>query len=341
MSKSKVLLIGMGGVGTIAAYALEYGGKAEVTAVLRSDYDLLKEKGFEINSVDYGHIPVFRPTNIVKSIGEANEKFGPFDYAVFTTKCIPDVNPIEPLIKEAYVKGKTSIVLLQNGFGIENDTLEDIPEATVISGVTMISSTLYHGVVQHVGEDLLKFGLFNTKASNAAEQKALCEKFVELYSNDKNQCSYDDDVKFTRWRKLVYNATLNSTCAITNLDTGRIELFGGNGTIIKPAMAEVIAIAKSDGVDLPAGIDDFMIRSDDPNYYAPSMLVDLRKGNFIEYQVILGNALKVAKKNNVPTPTLTVLYNLLHLIQMRTMEEHKKFELPEVRPSPDYKIEFK
>ena len=55
--KKSVLLFVSGGVGSIAAYSLEFGGKAEVTAVIRSDYDLVKEKGFEIESCDYGSIP--------------------------------------------------------------------------------------------------------------------------------------------------------------------------------------------------------------------------------------------------------------------------------------------
>ena len=47
--KSNIVLIGSGGVGTIAAYGLELGGKASVTAVVRSDYNVVVNKGYKID----------------------------------------------------------------------------------------------------------------------------------------------------------------------------------------------------------------------------------------------------------------------------------------------------
>ncbi len=62
-TKARVLVIGTGGVGTMAVYALEIGGKAEVTAVLRSNFDVVKERGLNIDSIDHGHdIKGWRPT---------------------------------------------------------------------------------------------------------------------------------------------------------------------------------------------------------------------------------------------------------------------------------------
>lgn len=61
--KARVLIIGMGGVGTLAAYALETGGKAEVTAVSRSNYGAVMQHGIAIDSIDYGrNIKGWRPT---------------------------------------------------------------------------------------------------------------------------------------------------------------------------------------------------------------------------------------------------------------------------------------
>lgn len=66
--KARVLLVGGGGVGTMAAYALEMGGKAEVTAVLRSNYSVVKERGFDIDSFQWGHdIKGWRPTESTRN----------------------------------------------------------------------------------------------------------------------------------------------------------------------------------------------------------------------------------------------------------------------------------
>lgn len=61
--KARVLIVGMGGVGAMAAYALECGSLASVTAVLRSNYSIVKEKGFDIDSIEWGQdIRGWRPT---------------------------------------------------------------------------------------------------------------------------------------------------------------------------------------------------------------------------------------------------------------------------------------
>jgi ketopantoate reductase len=56
-----VCLVGGGGVGTIAAYVLEKSGRAQVTAVLRSNYALVKEHGLDIDSVDHGEVRGWKP----------------------------------------------------------------------------------------------------------------------------------------------------------------------------------------------------------------------------------------------------------------------------------------
>lgn len=61
--KRNILLVGGGAVGTIASLNLETGGKAAVTAVLRSNYSVVKEKGFTIRSCDHGLLSNWRPTN--------------------------------------------------------------------------------------------------------------------------------------------------------------------------------------------------------------------------------------------------------------------------------------
>lgn len=62
--KVRTLLVGGGGVGTMAAYALETGGKASVSAVLRSNHDTVVQNGFKIDSIDHGMgIKGFRPSS--------------------------------------------------------------------------------------------------------------------------------------------------------------------------------------------------------------------------------------------------------------------------------------
>lgn len=332
----KVLLFGSGGVGTIAAYALDLHKDTKVTTVIRSDYDTVTKNGFKINSVDYGVIESYKPEHVVKTVQDA-VAHGPFDFVVISTKNQPDIIKLEELVEPVVTPGVTKVLLLQNGIGLEEDFFAKYPENIILSGVSMIGSANHGGVIEHQIHDFLKVGYFNNPNLSTEAQKQAALEFIELYHNGKNECIYDEDVNYTRWRKLVYNATLNSICTLLNVDVGRLELFGGTDSLVRGAMKEVLAIAKSDGVELDESIMEFMIRSDDGVYYSPSMLVDARKGNYIELEVIVGNPVKIAKRNGVDAPILTLVYDMLKVFQMKTKEAKGAYTVPEVRPVPGEK----
>lgn len=327
----KILLVGSGGVGVMAAYALDLCPDSKVTAVVRSDYDLVVTNGYQIDSVDYGIIKDYKPSNVVKTIDDATA-YGPFDYIVISTKNTPDIFKVEDLITSVVTPKTTTIVLLQNGIHIGEPLVERYPQNIILSGVSMISSTNYAAHISHVGTDALTVGFFDNPHIPTEKLKHAALEFIRCYDNGKNSCTFDPNVNFTRWRKLVYNATLNPICSLTGVDVGRLELFGANETLVSEAMKEVYAIASSDGVEIPTEVAEIMMRSDDGVYYSPSMLVDIKKGNYIEVEVIVGNAVRVAQKNGVSCPILTIIYNLLVVIQRRTMEQKGRFEVPKERP---------
>ena len=62
VKKANVLLLGGGAVGTIAALNIESGGLGSVTAVLRSNFKVVQDEGYVIESVDHGKLEGWRPT---------------------------------------------------------------------------------------------------------------------------------------------------------------------------------------------------------------------------------------------------------------------------------------
>lgn len=207
-----------------------------------------------------------------------------FDYIVCTTKNVPDCPPtLAELIAPAVVPGHTVIVLIQNGLNIEQPMFEAFPENIVLSGVSLIGShEVAHGVIEHDDNDRVYIGPFHNPRQSAEKEQAVAKHFIKLYSSaGKCICEFADDVPFSRWRKLIYNACLNSICALTGLDTGRIRLAEDSiDSLVKPAMEEIRAAAKACGVDLPEDICDTMINLDPLTMYLPpSMLGDVRKVN--------------------------------------------------------------
>lgn len=146
----------------------------------------------------------------------------------------------------------------------------------------MIGSTeMPHGVIAHLDPDELLVGAFHNPALIKDKQEAAAKHFIELYSGGgKTECTFVPDVPFSRWRKLVYNACLNSTCAITGLDTGRLRIAKTPiVSLVRPAMEEIRLAANASDVRLPDDVADKMmsILESVEDYFAPSMLVDVRK----------------------------------------------------------------
>ncbi|KAF5674141.1 Ketopantoate reductase [Fusarium circinatum] len=116
MTKSKVLVVGTGGIGTMSAYVLETGGKAEVTAVLRSNYEaVVGASWLRHDSVLYSKIKnrVLTYAAVVNVVPDVSKGDAPlFNYILVTTKNITDV-PLTTadIILPAVTPGYTSIVL--------------------------------------------------------------------------------------------------------------------------------------------------------------------------------------------------------------------------------------
>ncbi|KAK4542802.1 hypothetical protein LTR36_006178 [Oleoguttula mirabilis] len=322
--KASVLVVGGGSVGAIAALNIESSGRTAVTIVCRSNFQIVRDGGYSIESCDHGSLRGWRPSDVVNKVPRVVDG-AHFDFVICVTKNVADVPPsVSDLIGPAVTPGKTTIVLIQNGLNIEKPLLAAFPQNIVLSGVSLIGANEAEpGFIQQDFPDTLYVGPFRNANLAPADEKLAAEDFVSMYSaGGKTQCSYNADVGWTRWRKLVYNACLNPVCAITGLDTGRLRLADGAiEGLVRPAMAEIIAAAKASGYELPETIATDMIEMDPLTMYLPpSMLSDVRKGNFIEYENILGEPLREGEKLGVPMPTLSVLYHLCQAIQWKNKE---------------------
>lgn len=216
VNKKNVLIVGGGGVGIVTAYALELGGEAETTLVLRSNFDAVSKNGISLDSIDYGHgIRGWKPTAIRNTVPNMDQEsnLAPFDFVVVTTKNIPDVGPsVAELIRNSVTPAKTAIVLMQNGLNIEKPLIDLFPNNPILSGIQLIGATeKSYGVVLHDEPDKSLIGVFehpgHTDSAFKERAVAAAMDFVRIYSvSGKNSCKFDEDVKYNRWKKLVYNS---------------------------------------------------------------------------------------------------------------------------------------
>ncbi|KAK3949831.1 ketopantoate reductase PanE/ApbA-domain-containing protein [Pseudoneurospora amorphoporcata] len=330
--KLQVLLVGSGAIGTMVAYALEKGGKAEVAAVLRSNFEAVFDNGFTIQSVDHGKIKDWRPTSILDSIPSVNEESwrAPYDYVIVTTKNIPDIPPSLPdLIAPAITPGHTAIALIQNGLNIERPFFSVFPTNPVLSGITFMGAIESPpGTINHHNHDRTYIGVFRNPAATPNQKDIAihaADDLVNAYRacGPNVDCTYEPNVPYSRWRKLLYNASYNGVAAILGIDTSRMR-FSEHiiDDLIRPLMQEIRATAKAAaGVELEEELIETMITADGyDKFFKPSMLQDVEKGQFIEFENLVGEPLREAQRAGVATPTLKVVYGLLKGLQFKAME---------------------
>ena len=305
---TKILIFGAGGVGCIYALILWRAGE-EVTAVCRSNYSQVQQNGITVRSKKWATCSA-RP-NVVRTPEEAVQ-FGPFDYILVCSKAFPST---AKLISAA-VSPETTIVLAQNGIGIEAEYAVAYPNNTIISGVVYLPTTQVEpGVIEH-GTPLERFEIGTYPANAGIDAKAKVDQLVELFTKGDGTCIPYDDVQSQRWYKLALNAALNPVTALTLCDDANfIRSSEGALEMLKDIMREVGATAKAYGYDNidETSIAEQMVRHEDrliTGGKEPSMLVDVRHERSVEVEAILGNAVRMAKAKKVAVPLLSMLYTL-------------------------------
>lgn len=206
----------------------------------------------------------------------------PYHFVIVTTKNIPNgSNDMASQAASSITPGVTAIVLIQNGLNVEQPYLELFPENVVLSGISMIGSEeTSPGFIKHTFSDELTVGPFYNPNINRWKGTLAAQRFVSLYAAaGKGSCLYDENVGWNRWKKLVYNSSMNPICALTGLDAGQIR-FAGDAVskLVRDAMREIESAATASGFKLPSDIVEFMATVDRvEDHFAPSMLQDVRK----------------------------------------------------------------
>jgi ketopantoate reductase len=173
--------------------------------------------------------------------------------------------------------------LVQNGLNIERPLVKAFPRNPIISGISLIGATEGpHGTIKHDDHDVLLVGPFASPEVPTSESEEAAKRFVEIYSCEGVECTYEPDVAFSRWRKLLYNASFNSVATILRMDTTRMRISEHViDNLVRPVILEIRATAKAAGVDLPEELVEKFITIDPfEAFFKPSMCQDIEKVNF-------------------------------------------------------------
>ncbi|KAG0254014.1 hypothetical protein DFQ27_007091 [Actinomortierella ambigua] len=299
----RILTIGTGAIGAYYTWVIQRCGRTIITAVCRSNYEAVKAGGIEIQTTAWGEGPhIFKPDHVVNTVPAET-----YDYIIVCMKFLPKTYDIAAIIEPAVkASPNASIVLIQNGLGVEEPIQKRFPRNPILSAVAYIGVTQNTlGVVYHSGKtQRIIVGLFKPVEGNDG-QRAL-EEFGDLCRDGGLETIVTDDIQNYRWQKLVWNAAMNPACIVSGLWTVSNVLSDEKWEkIALTTKKEITALATALGYKMPDNlVERSMITSRSlADGYKASMIVDLEAGRPIELEAIITNPIHIAEEKQ-----------LLHLI---------------------------
>ncbi|RYP22460.1 hypothetical protein DL765_001672 [Monosporascus sp. GIB2] len=360
-----ILFVGAGAVGCFYASRLHHPSHQIYTSLIaRSNYAVLANSGVTLQTHSFGNY-VYTPYAVFPSVSAAVPNHEPaantvpqqpvpqpaqhgWNYIIVTTKALPDRSDDSALIAPL-VTPRSCIVLIQNGFGVEEPYRKRFPRNPIISAVTIVSAEqIEQGVIRQNRWTRISLGPFGhgvrggfTNAVDAVDEavKFGHERMEELarwwteYGGIRDvEMHTEIELQAIRWHKLCINAAFNPTAVLSG---GR----GNADQLTDPELREHVAGVMNEiwnaaprvlGRPLPDNVakPERILKSSERNTGAkPSMLLDWEAGRPMELEVILGNPVRIAREHGVEMPRLQSLYALLKSMQKIREEKQAREKL--------------
>ena len=199
----------------------------------------------------------------------------------------------------------------QNGLGSEEVLAELMPSGYVIRGTTFMSGTRF-------ADDHVHYELNTATWMGPFEPTntpfALVEELAALINASGLKAEALRDARPAQWSKLIFNASVNSVSALTELPhsphfAAEAE-FSDLGHLLHQLIEEGKTVAAALGIELhedPWAMNCIGAQTNHP----PSMLYDVRHRQTTEVDFLGGAIAREAQRAGVPAPLHTALYRLI------------------------------
>jgi 2-dehydropantoate 2-reductase len=301
----KVAVVGAGGIGSVFGGQLALAGH-DVWLIhrRREVIEALARDGLRLEGPDGDRRVPVHATDDTTHVGAA-------DLVLVVTKATDTRAAAEAA--RALIGAQTLVVTLQNGLGNLETIAEVLGAERCLLGMTYIGATLPgpgHARLTATGMSFL--GEPNGALS------ARVEHLARAFSEAGLPTQATDRLWEMVWGKLVINAAMNATCALTGA-SGEAALRSEAACAWLGLVAEeTAAVAAALGVSLPYPDAAARVRQHcrDVGASKPSMLQDMERGRPTEIDAINGAVVREGKRLGVPTP-----YNEALLLLVKAREE--------------------
>ncbi|RQO58120.1 2-dehydropantoate 2-reductase [Variovorax sp. KBW07] len=293
----KVAVMGAGAVGCYYGAMLARAGHEVVLVGRASHVEAVRANGLRLETKAFDeHVKLGAST-------EASAVQGA-DLVLFCVKST-DSESAAALIKP-HLSPDALVLTLQNGVDNDARVRSVLPSNEVAAAVVYVATEMAGpGHVRHHGRGELVIA-----PSRASEQVAR----HLVAAGVPTQIS--DNVSGSLWAKLILNCAYNALSAITQLPYGVLVKGTGVTDVIRDVVAECLAVAKAEGIDV-VGDTDAAIRAiaqSMPSQYS-STAQDLARGKLSEIDHLNGLVVRRGEALGVPTPANRVLFVLVKLLE--------------------------
>jgi 2-dehydropantoate 2-reductase len=295
-----IVVMGSGGVGGYFGAKLHRAGE-RVTFVARGPHlDAIKRSGLAIKSAIDGDTLV-RPAAV--------ERLEGVDRADAILFCVKSFDTEDAAARLWSILGpETPVLSLQNGVDNEDKIDAALGAGRAMGGVAQVFATIEApGVIKHQAAGRIIFGEMDGRVSERAERLrdtfARAEVPVELSRN----------IRRALWEKYILICAVAGTTALTREPLGVIRETPPTWRLFRELVAEVTALARAAGVDVPDDTVDQIMKfaSVIPPANRASLAQDLLQGRRLELEAIHGHASRLGERLGVPTPALFAVYAAL------------------------------
>ena len=297
-------ILGTGALGGFYGAKLHHAG-LDVHFLLHSDFDYVSEHGLDVRSNSYGDLSIAEP-----NIYRRPQDLPRCDVVLVALKTTN--NDVLVKILPAAVGPDATVLMMQNGLGVESAASAVVPHNIILGGLAFLcSNKLGPGRIHH-----LDYGAVRIGEHRSDGQPAGITPRVEAVGADFRlaglRADLEADLVSARWLKLVWNMTFNGLCVVRGCTTDVLMNDPDQRAYCNAIMREVAAIAAGCGHGIAEKFLDSMMRTtDDMVAYKPSMLLDYQRKNPLELDAIYAAPLAAARKAGVECPKIEALYRQL------------------------------
>ena len=205
------------------------------------------------------------------------------------------------------------VVSLQNG--VDNPArLAPLVAAEVLGAVVYVGCGMAGpGHVRHTGRgDLVIGGL-----RGSAEGERRAREVAALFERAGVPCVVSPDIDADLWLKLIVNCAYNPTSALSRLQYGRMLAQPEGPDLMRAIVAEAVAVARAEGVNLPAEglVEKVLAVGKAMPTQISSTAQDIALGKRTEIDALNGHVARRGVALGVPTPVNTTLWQLVKLLE--------------------------